>query len=94
MVLVVGSLFLMCKRKSMFLHITDMDLFFRFFGFGGGGKKKSCVGVNPGVGGVGKRRGSDRSLTGAAQHDIPPTFSTPHVPLSTSQSNLHELPLK
>lgn len=72
------------------MYITNCIV--RFFGFGGGGKKKSCVSGVTISGGVGKRRGSDRSLTGAA-HDIAPTF-IPHVPLSTSQSNLHDLPIK
>ncbi|CAH1408424.1 unnamed protein product [Nezara viridula] len=67
----------------------------RFFGFGGVGKKKSCAIAGAAAvvtASAGKRRGSDRSLTGAA-HEVPPCF-TSQVPLSSSQSNLHELPVR
>jgi len=63
----------------------------RFFGFGGGGKKKSGAGPVAAVT-VTKRRGSDRSLTGIV-HDTPSFSPQTHVPLSTSQSNLHDITL-
>ncbi|XP_014245516.1 regulator of G-protein signaling 7-like isoform X2 [Cimex lectularius] len=61
----------------------------RFFGFGGVGKKKSCAGPVA-ASSVNKRRGSDRSLTGIV-HDAPAFAPQTHVPLSTSQSNLHDI---
>uniref|UniRef100_A0A0K8SJH4 Regulator of G-protein signaling 7 n=1 Tax=Lygus hesperus TaxID=30085 RepID=A0A0K8SJH4_LYGHE len=76
-------------KKRLDDHIVHMT---RFFGFGGGGKKKSCAGSAVSTGGMNKRRGSDRSLTGLV-HEAPHFTSPPqtHVPLSTSQSNLHNI---
>lgn len=80
------------QYKNLLANALHPPIKKRFFGFGGG-KKKSCAGVVTIAGGVGKRRGSDRSLTGLAHVEVAPTFA-PHVPLSTSQSNLHDLPAK
>ncbi|CAH1403568.1 unnamed protein product [Nezara viridula] len=67
----------------------------RFFGFGGVGKKKSCAIAGAAAvvtASAGKGRGSDRSLTETA-HEVPFCF-TSKVPLSSSQSHLHELPVR
>lgn len=82
------------QYKSLLANALQPPIKKRFFGFGGVGKKKTCTiaGAAAVVSGTGKRRGSDRSLTGAA-HEVPPCF-TSQVPLSSSQSNLHELPVR
>ncbi|XP_014288997.1 regulator of G-protein signaling 7 isoform X3 [Halyomorpha halys] len=83
------------QYKSLLANALQPPTKKRFFGFGGVGKKKSCAIAGAAAvisASTGKRRGSDRSLTGAA-HEVPPAF-TSQVPLSTSQSNLHELPAR
>ncbi|XP_023317556.1 regulator of G-protein signaling 9 isoform X1 [Trichogramma pretiosum] len=84
----------------------------RFFAFGGQGKKK--ISTLPGsmsqqhqlpqqqqqhgIGGVGRRRGSDRSLSGSAHElaicGVRDTAAGPKVPHSHSQSNLTDIPYR
>ncbi|XP_076182810.1 uncharacterized protein LOC143154758 isoform X2 [Ptiloglossa arizonensis] len=80
----------------------------RFFGFGGQAKKKVSSTSTPtpstlqqhAVGSItgGKRRGSDRSLSGSAHElaicGVRDTTSTPRVPHSHSQSNLTDIPYR
>ncbi|XP_076674340.1 uncharacterized protein LOC143372209 isoform X2 [Andrena cerasifolii] len=80
----------------------------RFFGFGGQTKKKISSTSNPtsstlqqhtvGSTTSGKRRGSDRSLSGSAHElavcGVRDTTSTPRVPHSHSQSNLTDIPYR
>ncbi|XP_054008717.1 regulator of G-protein signaling 11 isoform X1 [Hylaeus anthracinus] len=80
----------------------------RFFGFGGQAKKKVSSTSTPtpstlqqhAVGSIsgGKRRGSDRSLSGSAHElaicGVRDTSSTPRVPHSHSQSNLTDIPYR
>ncbi|XP_034935564.1 regulator of G-protein signaling 9 isoform X2 [Chelonus insularis] len=79
----------------------------RFFGFGGQAKKKaasssSTVPVNfqPGNSGSsgGRRRGSDRSLSGSAHElaicGVRDVTAAPRVPHSHSQSNLSDIPYR
>ncbi|XP_051155058.1 uncharacterized protein LOC127277749 isoform X3 [Leptopilina boulardi] len=79
----------------------------RFFVFGGQAKKKtpSTSTTMPGLqqqhtitGGVGRRRGSDRSLSGSAHElailGVRDVTSAPRVPHSHSQSNLTDIPYR
>lgn len=81
----------------------------RFFGFGGQGKKKVPSTTTPLAGNLqqgnsvtnsgvgGKRRGSDRSLSGSA-HELAicsvRDVNVPRVPHSHSQSNLTDIPYR
>ncbi|XP_059617726.1 uncharacterized protein LOC132262452 isoform X2 [Phlebotomus argentipes] len=83
----------------------------RFFGFGGAGKKKASTAVTPNVGlltqgsgsgmtnpqsSLGRRRGSDRSLSGSA-HELAVSGvkdASGKVPHSHSQSNLSDIPYR
>ncbi|XP_039313092.1 regulator of G-protein signaling 11 isoform X6 [Solenopsis invicta] len=77
----------------------------RFFGFGGQAKKKVSSTSTPtsstlqhaNIGG-GRRRGSDRSLSGSAHElavcGVRDVSSTPRVPHSHSQSNLTDIPYR
>ncbi|XP_058800404.1 regulator of G-protein signaling 9 isoform X2 [Phymastichus coffea] len=85
----------------------------RFFAFGGQGKKKISTSVAPASGSLsqqqqqqghvssgmgGRRRGSDRSLSGSAHElavcGVRDTAAAPRVPHSHSQSNLTDIPYR
>ncbi|XP_023289859.1 regulator of G-protein signaling 7 [Orussus abietinus] len=81
----------------------------RFFGFGGQAKKKTSSTTAPATGTLqqqhstigtsgGKRRGSDRSLSGSAHElafcGVRDVTMTPRVPHSHSQSNLTDIPYR
>ena len=84
-----------------------LTFFSRFFGFGGQTKKKTTPISGPMTGSLqqqhtvtsgGRRRGSDRSLSGSAHElaicGVRDVTSTPRVPHSHSQSNLTDIPYR
>lgn len=100
--------FFFFKKSQKLLECFVFLVFFcRFFVFGGQAKKKtpSTSTTMPGLqqqhtitGGVGRRRGSDRSLSGSAHElailGVRDVTSAPRVPHSHSQSNLTDIPYR